>query len=1128
MKKSFIPILLPAVLFLATCCTARIAERATVVESTTLSAYMADAISKTGYVVDNSAGKAVFNWLKGDKIDVAVNTGSTYTPVCFVSTEAGAKATFTDASSEPTVASVLASNPGASLSDWAFYPSRSDEAAQAGYKADWSISGSDITVSLPSVIKHPVDNPLAVVPMMGFRDTEGDYAFYPMTAVLAIPVTNVTSEMDFISISSESAAFSGPFSVSSGAITQDGAQDGASGSLTLSFTGITGDYTFYFPVPSGTIPAGLKLVCGKTGAPEKQMTIVTNGPITLTHGHIARTQAIPFKPEEEAWTLLGTARFVDDMVWKASSFPPFAVPVKIWKDASNAYRYRMENPYTVAISAFKHASNGDGSQYMYLTVNPSNNQVTFGNTVTGMGKDDFSGAGTKNLAIADAPTWESIKVKGGAISAASSKVALGTATAPQEIQLYSVYYDSADITYYFTNNTGIKHIYFPAYYEAETWSDYVDGIFQDDLYDTKINNSVGDIGKVRVTIQQSSLNANRYRIANPYRGAVPSSILCSTYDEYLYFECSSSGSLVHFDPFRPGLVFDKSPRELFFVHPTYLNLNYPTLRSDSNQIGNSTVMETKADGSPLKVQLAPFYYDIATPDTGYNYPRHTSQYPAQRIFITFATEDKVIVNHYGYPLKGSFHNPIASLSIPNGTLEKMVVKVSGNDFTGVKGVRLWQNAQGGWMDSDYLAPGADGTVTMTSFTKPTVSGDIDLNFWIDGNPLGKAFRFDIQEVVVSGVSYGIEQDNTVTYLGGVIVNTGGDKVNVRGSEESVSAFRIPALVTSKDGTTLLAAYDVRYKGAGDLQADIDVGMKRSTDGGKTWLPLQIIMDMGTYGGLTEAENGIGDPCLLVDDNTGRIFCFAVWTHGHAGGRALSWAGTGFEIADTPQYMMVYSDDNGATWCDPINITTQVKEDAWRMTFQGPGRGFTKSDGTLIVPMQHQTSNGALNSGIMYSTDHGTTWHTHNYARATTSECTAIELNSGAIMLNMRDETGSKKRAVYVTSDLGQTWTKHSTDATIIEPTCEACLLKVKAADNILGKDIVLFSNPHDSADRKNMTIQASLDDASTWTHSLMVDGGGGWGYSCLTMIDNQTVGILYESSRANIYFQAVPLTEIIK
>ena len=92
------------------------------------------------------------------------------------------------------------------------------------------------------------------------------------------------------------------------------------------------------------------------------------------------------------------------------------------------------------------------------------------------------------------------------------------------------------------------------------------------------------------------------------------------------------------------------------------------------------------------------------------------------------------------------------------------------------------------------------------------------------------------------------------------------------------------------------------------------------------------------------------------------------------------------------------------------------------------------------------------------------------------------------------------------------------------------LLHVKADDNALKRDILLFSNPNTTAKRHHITIKASLDRGKTWHESnkLLLDEAIGWGYSCLTMIDRKTVGILYESSSANITFQAIPLKDIVK
>ncbi|MEC8240552.1 MAG: sialidase family protein, partial [Planctomycetota bacterium] len=103
----------------------------------------------------------------------------------------------------------------------------------------------------------------------------------------------------------------------------------------------------------------------------------------------------------------------------------------------------------------------------------------------------------------------------------------------------------------------------------------------------------------------------------------------------------------------------------------------------------------------------------------------------------------------------------------------------------------------------------------------------------------------------------------------------------RQGENDCHTFRIPAITVTNQGT-LLAVYDMRYRSRRDLQGHMDIGLSRSTDGGKTWEPPRPIMDMGTYGGLPEDQNGCSDPNILVDKETGDIWVCAVWTHGKPG------------------------------------------------------------------------------------------------------------------------------------------------------------------------------------------------------------------------------------------------------
>jgi len=346
-------------------------------------------------------------------------------------------------------------------------------------------------------------------------------------------------------------------------------------------------------------------------------------------------------------------------------------------------------------------------------------------------------------------------------------------------------------------------------------------------------------------------------------------------------------------------------------------------------------------------------------------------------------------------------------------------------------------------------------------------------------------------------------------------------------DDGVAAFRIPGLVTTNKGT-LLGVYDVRYNSSVDLQEHIDIGLSRSIDGGKTWEKMRLPLAFGEYGGLPAAQNGVGDPSILVDTKTNTIWIVAAWTHGMGNQRAWWSSQQGMDVNHTAQLVLVKSTDDGKTWSEPINITEQVKHPEWYFLLQGPGRGITMEDGTLVFPIQYIGKDRIPNAGIMYSKDRGETWTIHNYARTNTTEAQVAEVVPGTLMLNMRDNRGGS-RAVYTTSDLGMTWKEHESSRTALpEPVCMASLISVKAADNVLGKDILIFSNPNTTNARKNITIKISLDGGNTWAHQLLLDEGENWGYSCLTMVDKETIGILYESSVAHMTFQCIKLKDIVQ
>tara|TARA_R110002049_G_scaffold93815_10_gene231605 strand:+ start:1861 stop:3438 length:1578 start_codon:yes stop_codon:yes gene_type:complete len=342
-------------------------------------------------------------------------------------------------------------------------------------------------------------------------------------------------------------------------------------------------------------------------------------------------------------------------------------------------------------------------------------------------------------------------------------------------------------------------------------------------------------------------------------------------------------------------------------------------------------------------------------------------------------------------------------------------------------------------------------------------------------------------------------------------------------QDDVDTYRIPGLVTTTKGS-LLAVYDNRYKGSVDLQADADVGMSRSTDGGTTWEPMKVIMDMGEYGGKPQNENGIGDPSILVDRKTGTIWVAAVWAHGHPGERNWHASKPGMTPEETSQFVLVKSEDDGLTWSDPINITSQIKKPEWQLVLQGPGKGITLKDGTLVFPAQYKDKNRMPHATIVYSKDAGLSWEIGTGARSNTTEAQVVQLEDESLMLNMRDNRGGA-RAVAITKDLGQTWEEHSSSRkALIEPVCMASLISLDHTEK--GK-LLFFFNPNNDKQRKNMTIKTSFDQGITWPteNQLELYEDSCYGYSCMTVIDENHIGILYEGNK-ELYFEKVNLNEL--
>lgn len=334
-------------------------------------------------------------------------------------------------------------------------------------------------------------------------------------------------------------------------------------------------------------------------------------------------------------------------------------------------------------------------------------------------------------------------------------------------------------------------------------------------------------------------------------------------------------------------------------------------------------------------------------------------------------------------------------------------------------------------------------------------------------------------------------------------------------ENGVNTYRIPGITSDSNGI-LHAVYDHRYANSSDLPANVDVGYSRSTDGGLTWSASQIILDFDASVP-NSSGNGVGDPCILHDPVTDTLWVAALWSFGNNG---YNGSGAGTDPATTGQYVLTKSNDGGATWSPPINITTSVKDDPnWRLVFQGPGHGLAMRNGTLVFPSQRINASGVVQACSVFSTDHGTTWDFGSAiptTSPTTNENTVCELDDGRLLFSMRTPSGSNGQRAWAHYTPGGnvpmrngSWSPLYRLASVPDPVCQGSVIQWQSKLRGHPRELIAYVGPGTSASRTNLTLRISNDGGLTWPVSRLIYPGSS-AYSALCVLPDLSIGVLFE------------------
>lgn len=445
--------------------------------------------------------------------------------------------------------------------------------------------------------------------------------------------------------------------------------------------------------------------------------------------------------------------------------------------------------------------------------------------------------------------------------------------------------------------------------------------------------------------------------------------------------------------------------------------------------------------------------------------------------------------------RGAENTPIACFEIKTtGAAEalqisQLLIELKGGDWQGtVEELNLYRSDDAILKGTELIGPvsAVEGLQSL-NFTQTLRAGSN--KFWLSASISENAEEGSELQAAVINATVADKVFEANSGVGGITEIIYEHQDIFTSGTDNTHTFRIPAIVTAPNGD-LIAAIDARRLNRSDLKyaQDIDIVIKRSSDLGRTWSPMEVVLN------LPHGEP-VSDPSMLVDEVTGTIFIFYNYMNRT-------------EADGEYRFYMQKSVDNGLTWSDFEDITEQLALPYWGVQdfkFITSGRGIQKRDGTLMHTIVQISKGGGF---IFASDDHGESWYTKPTKLSPFNESKIIELVDGSLMVNSR-VNGGGKRYVHRSMDNGNTWIG-AYNYDLIDPGCNASILRFTDKADGFAKNRLLFSNAKSSSGRKNMTVRISYDEGMTWSEGKTLNTGVS-AYSDLTILPDGSIGLFYEA-----------------